>query len=56
MDDTEPLILEYDLQDWMNPVYTGGDRVKLCDFIRKDEYRGLLRVRHAADIDPTDEP
>lgn len=40
----EPLIAKYDLQDWMNHSYKGGDIEKLCQPELSDFYRGLLRT------------
>ena len=44
MDAPEYLIKEYDLKDWYNPVYTGGDIDKLCSPKLKATYNGILRV------------
>ena len=43
MNEHEPLILEYNLTNWMNRNYKGEDERKLCNFVRKSSYRGLLR-------------
>ena len=44
MDKPEPLIIEYDLKKWMNPLYlTSNDPAKKCIPLAKDNYRGLLR-------------
>lgn len=44
MEDTpEPLIATYDLVDWKNPNYTGGDVSKICMPLFKDKYTGLTR-------------
>lgn len=40
----EPLIIQYDLTDWMNPSYTGGIVDRRCTPLLRDSYRGLLRV------------
>lgn len=40
----EPLIAQYDLQEWMNPSYKGGDPDKMCMPVISDFYRGLLRA------------
>lgn len=40
----EPLIAQYDLQDWMDQSYKGGDVNKLCQPKLSDFYRGLLRT------------
>lgn len=39
----EPLITEYNLQNWVDPTYRGKDLVKLRDFHRKVNYRGFIR-------------
>ena len=44
MDKPEPLIAEYDLVEWKNPVYCGGDLNKICHPALKESYRGLSRV------------
>ena len=46
MDSPEPLIADYELTHWMNPVYRvqGGDPAKLCLPVTRPRYRGLLRV------------
>lgn len=43
MDNPEPLIATYDLVDWKNPNYTGGNTDKMCTPQLKESYRGLLR-------------
>lgn len=43
MDAPEPLILEYDVMEWMNKDYHGQDRTKLCTVDPKVNYRGLVR-------------
>lgn len=43
MDKPEPLIMDYDLKDWMNPVYKGQDINQICRPMVKEKYRGLLR-------------
>ena len=51
----EYLIAQYDVKDWYNPVYTGGDPDKLCSPKLNDHYRGLLRYSSSADSqNPTD--
>lgn len=45
MDWPEPLIAEYRLIKWLNPVYTGGDWEKRCLPPLKSSYRGLERVQ-----------
>lgn len=44
MDKPEPLILQYDLKDWMNPLYHGTDVDHICTPIIKATYNGLIRV------------
>lgn len=45
MSKPEPLILEYDLKQWMNPLYmsAGADLAKRCCPLAKDKYNGLVR-------------
>jgi len=43
MDAPEPLIMEYDLKDWMNPGYNGHDIDKRCIPLIKEVCRGWLR-------------
>lgn len=45
MDWPEPLIAEYRLMKWFNPVYTGSDWEKRCLPPLKSSYRGLERVQ-----------
>lgn len=46
MDKAEPLIAEYDLQDWMNPMMSGShDIEKRCRPVLKTVYRGIIRKR-----------
>lgn len=41
----EPLIVEYDLQNWMNPMYLNSKDVdKKCVPVLKNNYRGLYRI------------
>ena len=42
MDDNEPLILDYNLYDWMNP--NGRNDSARLNFFRKEKYRGLKRL------------
>ncbi len=44
MDADEPLITEYNLDEWMDPSYMGSDMPKKRDFKRKANYRGFVRV------------
>lgn len=39
----EPLIAQYELEDWKNPDYTGGDMNRICMPKVNEYYRGLLR-------------
>ena len=41
--DDEPLITEYNLQNWQNQSYKGTDLTKLRDFKRKATYRGFVK-------------
>lgn len=45
MDKAEPLIAEYDLQEWMNPNAIGShDIEKRCHPVLKSGYNGIVRV------------
>lgn len=44
MNAAEPLILEYDLDKWKNPVYRGPDADKICHPALRQSYRGLVRI------------
>ena len=44
MNDAEPLIVEYNLDRWMNPDYRGSDRDKICHPALSQSYRGLRRL------------
>lgn len=45
MDEAEPLIAEYDLKEWMNPMMSGShDISKRCHPVLKSTYAGILRV------------
>ena len=47
---TETLILTYGVESFMNPHYVGKDSDKVCDFPRKEAYKGcLLRVPAVSD-------
>jgi len=44
MDKAEPLIAEYDLKDWMNPMASGShDIEKRCRPVLNAVYRGIIR-------------
>lgn len=44
MEDTpEPLIAAYNLEDWKNPNYMGGDVSRICMPAFKEKYTGLIR-------------
>lgn len=43
MNKSEPLIAEYNLTDWMNPLFKGKDIEKMCHPLLKENYRGILR-------------
>ena len=43
MDKPEYMIADYDLVDWKNPTYTGGDLDKICMPKLKVNYTGILR-------------
>lgn len=45
MDDAEPLIMEYELKDWMNPMMmSSNDMNKRCHPLLKSGYQGIVRV------------
>ena len=44
MNEPEPLIAEYDLQEWMNPNFVGGNVSNMCMPVLSEFYRGLLRA------------
>ncbi|MBK6087872.1 DNA primase family protein [Ruminococcus difficilis] len=44
MDDAEPLIMEYNLQDWMNPYYFGSDPGKRCLPSLREKYEGIVKI------------
>ena len=58
MDVPEPLILEYNLKDWMNSNYRGNDKNMLCSpkFDPRKTYRGLLRFPDNGIIPDENEP
>ena len=43
MDRTEPLILRYNIDTWMNKSYRGDDPKKICRPELAESYRGLVR-------------
>lgn len=43
MNQSEMLIIEYDLRAWMNPNYRGQNRTLICQPMLKQSYTGLLR-------------
>lgn len=47
MDFPEPLILEYDVTEWMNKAYRGSNTDRLCMPELKDSYRGYVRISTA---------
>lgn len=47
MDFPEPLILEYDVTEWMNKTYRGSDTDRLCMPELNDSYRGYMRISTA---------
>lgn len=55
MDQPEPLIAKYDLNDWKNPTYTGGDWKKLCMPVLAQRYRGIMRAGTSASGKTVDE-
>ena len=54
MSQPEPLIAIYDLQEWKNPTYNGGDISKICMPVCSDFYRGLLRANSSVTADDPD--
>lgn len=44
MDKPEPLIVRYDLRDWMNANYKGNDINQICKPTLKSSYGGFLRA------------
>lgn len=44
MDKPELLIMSYNLDDWKNPNYTGGNLNTICMPLLKRNYRGIIRV------------
>ena len=56
MDEYEPMIIEYNLTEWMNPKYTGNDPKRRATFDLKSGYCGLVRVSdNDTDSDDADE-
>lgn len=51
MDRPEPLILEYDVREWMNSGYTGSDPGRKCMPDLAESYRGFVRVSTAGSDD-----
>ncbi len=51
MDEPEPLILEYGLDDWKNKVYRGSNKLMLAKIDPADSYRGLVRLDKAGSND-----
>lgn len=54
MDKPEPLIIEYDLKDWMSPSYRGNDVNQICKPLIKNTYNGLIRVTNTVNLDDND--
>lgn len=50
MDSPEPLILQYNLQDWMNPNYRGSDKRQICTTAPPSTIRGLVRIEHKDEV------
>lgn len=46
MDNFEPLILTYNLTDYMSTTYKGSDPIKRCEFTKKPNYRGVVRLNN----------
>ena len=51
MDKPELLIMSYNLDDWKNPNYTGGNLDTICMPALKRNYRGIIRVSANNDKD-----
>lgn len=47
MDFPEPLILEYEVKEWMNKSYRGSDNDRRCMPELNDSYRGYVRISTA---------
>lgn len=57
MDFPEPLIAEYEVGEWMNPLYVGNDPAKRCLPALKERYRGLVRSGNGSmDVNPGFDP
>ena len=54
MDAPEPLIAEYNLEDWKNPNYTGGDINRICTPQLKATYNGIRRLSKLGGTDASD--
>ena len=54
MDAPEPLIAEYNLEDWKNPNYTGGDINRICTPQLKATYNGIRRLSKSGGTDASD--
>ena len=54
MDAPEPLIAEYNLEDWKNPNYTGGDINRICTPQLKATYNGICRLSKSGGTDASD--
>ena len=44
MNGPEPLIVEYNLTDWMSPTHKGRNKDLLATPVLADRYRGILRI------------
>lgn len=55
MDSPEPLIAEYDLKNWMNPLYKGNDLDRICQPMLKTTYHGILRSGGSYPSSPNDD-
>ena len=54
MDIPEPLIAEYNLEDWKNPSYTGNDINRICSPQLKVTYNGIRRYTGVASDSDSD--
>lgn len=52
MNEPEPIIVQYNLTDWLSKTYKGSDVAKLASPSLNDRYRGILRY---PDVKPSDD-
>lgn len=51
MDKPEPLIMKYNMTEWMAPYYAGKDPDQICRPRLADSYRGIIKIRRDEDDD-----